>query len=103
MNNLSGGNQQKIMIAKLLALNPQLIIMDEPTRGIDVGAKTEIHAILRELADAGVGIVLISSEMPEIVGMCDRIMIMNVGSMVGELSGEDITQDNIILKISEFS
>lgn len=102
MNSLSGGNQQKIMISKLLALNPKLIIMDEPTRGIDVGAKTEIHAILRELADAGVGVVIISSEMPEIVGMCDRVVIMNVGSMVGELKGEDITQENIIAKISEF-
>ena len=102
MNSLSGGNQQKIMIAKLLALKPKLIIMDEPTRGIDVGAKTEIHAILRELAQAGVGVVIISSEMPEIVGMCDRIVIMSVGSMVGELRGENITQENIISKISEF-
>jgi ribose transport system ATP-binding protein len=102
MNSLSGGNQQKIMISKLLALKPKLIIMDEPTRGIDVGAKYEIYAILRELAEAGVGVVIISSEMPEIVGMCDRVVIMNVGSMVGELRGEDITQENIITKISEF-
>lgn len=102
MNNLSGGNQQKIMISKLLALNPKLIIMDEPTRGIDVGAKTEIHAMLRELSEAGVGVVIISSEMPEIVGMCDRVVIMNVGNLVGELKGEDITQENIIAKISEF-
>lgn len=102
MNNLSGGNQQKIMIAKLLALKPELIIMDEPTRGIDVGAKTEIHAILRELSDSGVGVVIISSEMPEVVGMCDRVVIMNAGCMVGELKGEAITQENIITRISEF-
>lgn len=103
VSSLSGGNQQKIMIAKLLAVNPKVIIMDEPTRGIDVGAKSEIHRILRELSDSGIGVIVISSEMPEIVGVCDRVVIMNVGHIVSELQGEDVTQDNIIAKISEFS
>ncbi len=103
ISNLSGGNQQKIMIAKLLALNPKLIIMDEPTRGIDVGAKSEIHQILRELSNSGVGVILISSEMPEVVGMCDRVIVMNVGNVVGELENENVTQGNIIKKISEFN
>lgn len=103
MSSLSGGNQQKIMIAKLLALEPKVIIMDEPTRGIDVGAKSEIHNMLRELSDIGIGVIVISSEMPEIVGVCDRVVIMNVGRVVSELQGEAVTQENIIAKISEFN
>lgn len=102
MSSLSGGNQQKIMIAKLLALHPKLIIMDEPTRGIDVGAKSEIHAMLRSLSDDGIGVIVISSEMPEMVGVCDRVVIMNEGRVIGELEGADVTQDMIIEKISEF-
>ena len=101
MSSLSGGNQQKIMIAKLLVLNPKLIIMDEPTRGIDVGAKSEIHGMLRRLCDAGIGIVVISSEMPEIVGICDRVVIMHEGEVVGELEGENVTQENIIARLTE--
>lgn len=97
---LSGGNQQKVLIAKLLVSNPKVIIMDEPTRGIDVGAKTEVHNILRELCNSGVGVIVISSEMPEIVGLCDRVMVMHEGKMVGELDGNEITQDHIIASIS---
>lgn len=98
--NLSGGNQQKVLIAKQLACNPKIIIMDEPTRGIDVGAKSEIHNMLRRLCDSGVGIILISSELPEIVGLCDRVMVMHEGRMTGELSKDEITQDNIIASMS---
>lgn len=83
IQNLSGGNQQKVLIAKLLASKPKVIIMDEPTRGIDVGAKTEVHDILRELCNNGVGVIMISSELPEIVGLCDRVMVMHEGKMVG--------------------
>ena len=73
VDSLSGGNQQKVMIAKLMATNPKIIIMDEPTRGIDVGAKSEIHRMLRALCDEGIGIIVISSELPEVVGLCDRV------------------------------
>lgn len=100
IGSLSGGNQQKVLIAKLLVSSPKIIIMDEPTRGIDVGAKSEIHNMLRKLCDSGVGIIVISSELPEIVGLCDRVMVMHEGRMVGELAGDDITQDNIIANIS---
>lgn len=101
VSSLSGGNQQKVMIAKLLAINPEIIIMDEPTRGIDVGAKSEIHNMLRELCNAGIGIIVISSELPEIVGLCDRVMVMHEGRMVGELSGNEVTPENIISSISK--
>ncbi|WPX08483.1 sugar ABC transporter ATP-binding protein [Anaerocellum danielii] len=93
---LSGGNQQKVMIAKWLAINPRILILDEPTRGIDVGAKAEIHNLLRELAKSGIGIILISSEMPEIIGMCDRVLVMREGRITGELSGDKITEENIM-------
>lgn len=94
--NLSGGNQQKVMVAKWLAIDPVVLFMDEPTRGVDVGAKTEIHYLIRQLANRGVGIVLISSELPEIIGMCDRVLVMNEGLVTGELVGDDITEDNIM-------
>ncbi|NMB11331.1 MAG: sugar ABC transporter ATP-binding protein [Firmicutes bacterium] len=94
--NLSGGNQQKVMVAKWLAIDPMVLFMDEPTRGIDVGAKTEIHYLMRQLANRGVGVVLISSELPEIIGMCDRVVVMNEGLLTGELIGSDITEDNIM-------
>lgn len=81
---LSGGNQQKVVIAKCLASGPKLFIFDEPTRGIDVGAKAEIHAFMDELANAGNAILMISSELPEIMGMSDRIYVMHEGSVTGE-------------------
>ena len=101
IGSLSGGNQQKLMIGKLLALKPKVIFLDEPTRGIDVGAKAEIHQLLRTLSNEGISIIVISSEMPETVGVCDRVIVINAGDRIGELSGEAITQENIIAMISE--
>ena len=93
---LSGGNQQKTLIAKWLAIKPKILIVDEPTRGIDVGAKREIHFLLRSLANAGVGIIVISSELPEILGMCDRILVMHEGAIVGEFQAEEATEEKIM-------
>jgi ribose transport system ATP-binding protein len=101
VNNLSGGNQQKVMIGKWLAITPKLLILDEPTRGIDVGAKSEIHKLLRRLCDEGVCIVLISSELPEVIGMCDRVIVMHEGVITGELTGNAINEENIIIAASK--
>ncbi|MEO8244956.1 MAG: multiple monosaccharide ABC transporter ATP-binding protein [bacterium] len=94
--NLSGGNQQKVVLAKWLFTDPQVLILDEPTRGIDVGAKFEIYTIMTELAEQGRGIVMISSEMPELLGMCDRIYVMNEGRIVGELTRDEASQEKIM-------
>ena len=96
IGSLSGGNQQKVLVGKVLAKTPKVVIMDEPTRGIDVGAKAEIHRILRELVKQGIGIIMISSEMNEIIGMCDRVLIMNEGNLCGEVSGSEIEGKNIM-------
>ena len=94
--NLSGGNQQKVVIAKWLSLRPKVLIMDEPTRGIDVGAKAEVHHLMSQLAHRGVAILMISSELPEILGMSDRILVMRQGRIAGELSRVDATQERIM-------
>jgi ribose transport system ATP-binding protein len=93
---LSGGNQQKVAIAKMLSINPKVIFLDEPTRGVDVGAKAEIHRILRDLARNGVGIVVISSELPELIGLCDRVLVVREGRMAGEVAGDDMTEERIM-------
>lgn len=93
---LSGGNQQKVVVAKWLANNPQILIVDEPTRGIDVGAKKEIHNLISNLAKSGVAIIMISSEMPEVLGMCDRIYVMHEGRIKSELSRGEATQEKIM-------
>ena len=103
IGSLSGGNQQKLMLAKLLAMKPKVLILDEPTRGIDVGAKAEIHQLLRKLSDEGISIIVISSEMPETVGVCDRVVVINVGRVIGEIKGAELTQEKIVAIISEFS
>lgn len=95
-SSLSGGNQQKIMISKWLASNPKLIIMDEPTRGIDVGAKFEIHRMIRGLAETGIGIIVITSDLPESIGLSDRIIVMKEGTISGEVGTDDMTEENII-------
>ena len=96
---LSGGNQQKVVLSKWLMTDPKVLILDEPTRGIDVGAKYEIYCIINELAEAGRGVVVISSEMPELLGICDRICVMNEGAFVGEFRGSEATQEKIMRAI----
>ena len=96
VQSLSGGNQQKVLLGKWLAAEPRVLIVDEPTRGVDVGAKSQIHLKLRELADAGIGIVVISSEQPEIVGLCDRVLVYCQGRITKELAGDEISQEAIV-------
>jgi ribose transport system ATP-binding protein len=96
VSTLSGGNQQKVALAKLLATRPKVIFLDEPTRGVDVGAKAEIHALLRDMARTGMGIVVISSEMPELIGVCDRVIVIREGEISGEVVGEAMTEENIM-------
>ncbi len=96
VNNLSGGNQQKIVVAKWLGTEPEVLIVAEPTRGIDVGSKSEIHHILRNLARQGVGIIMVSSELPEVLGMSDRVVVMSEGRIVRELVGDAATEDAIM-------
>lgn len=93
---LSGGNQQKVVLAKWLATNPKILILDEPTRGIDVGAKAEVHTIMNQLAQQGIGIIMISSEMPEILAMSDRIVVMYEGQVTGSLDRAEATQEKIM-------
>ena len=93
---LSGGNQQKVVLAKWLETNPAVVILDEPTRGVDVGAKFEIYKLMRQLNDRGIAIVMISSELPEVIGMSDRILVMNDGRIVGEMAQEEATEAGII-------
>lgn len=101
IGNLSGGNQQKVLIGRWLATHPKVLILDEPTRGVDVGAKSEIYVIMNELVKQGVSIIMISSELPEIIGMSDRIYIMAHGKMKGCLSQEEATQENIMRLAAE--
>ena len=95
---LSGGNQQKVVLAKWLLANPKVLILDEPTRGIDVGAKHEIYCIMEEMVQSGISIILISSELPEFIGMCDRCYTMYGGKINGELIGSEMTQEAIMMK-----
>lgn len=96
VGNLSGGNQQKVLLGKWMFAEPELLILDEPTRGIDVGAKYEIYCIINQLVSEGKSVLFISSEMPELIGMCDRIYIMNEGKIVGEVAQKDATQETIM-------
>ncbi|MDX1616716.1 MAG: sugar ABC transporter ATP-binding protein [Candidatus Promineifilaceae bacterium] len=97
VRNLSGGNQQKVIIARWLTLHPRVLILDEPTRGVDVGAKAEIHGLMRNLAEDGVAVLMISSELPEVLGVSDRIIVMHEGRITGRLSRDEATQDKIML------
>ena len=97
--NLSGGNQQKVLLAKWMFADPDVLILDEPTRGIDVGAKYEIYCIMNDLVAQGKSVVMISSEMPELLGMCDRIYVMNEGNLVAEMAASQATQENIMAAI----
>jgi ribose transport system ATP-binding protein len=97
VNNLSGGNQQKVVVAKWLASNPKVLILDEPTRGIDVGAKAEMHAIMAELAEQGVGILMISSDLPEVLAMSDRVLVMHEGRLTGEFSRQELSEETVMM------
>ena len=99
VGNLSGGNQQKVLLAKWMFTDPDILILDEPTRGIDVGAKYEIYCIINDLVKAGKSVIMISSELPEVIGMSDRIYIMNEGKFVGELSADEASQERIMANI----
>ena len=99
VGNLSGGNQQKVLLAKWMFADPEVLILDEPTRGIDVGAKYEIYCIMNDLVAQGKSVIMISSEMPELLGMCDRIYVMNEGNMVTEMPASEATQEKIMAAI----
>jgi rhamnose transport system ATP-binding protein len=101
VRDLSGGNQQKVVIAKWLARQPGVLILDEPTKGIDVGAKAAVHAVTSEYAAAGHGVILISSELPEIIAMSDRVLVMRRGRLTGEFSGADATRENLLRAASD--
>lgn len=94
-DSLSGGNQQKVLLAKWLIMNPEILIVDEPTRGIDISAKSEIYAILNRLSKEGITVLMISSEQPEIIGMCDRVLVMRDGKLVGEIEHSEVTEQLI--------
>ena len=96
VKSLSGGNQQKVVLAKWLGTEPDILILDEPTRGVDIGAKKEIYTIINQLAEAGVAILMISSELPEVIGMADRVLVMHEGRITGEVNKSNMTQENIM-------
>ena len=96
VRNLSGGNQQKVALAKVLALDTDVVIFDEPTRGIDVGVKQEIYQIINEMVERGISIIMISSEMEELIGMSDRIVVLHEGRITGELEKKDFDQQKIL-------
>lgn len=95
-SSLSGGNQQKVVIAKWIGLSPSIIIMDEPTRGIDIGAKRDIYDLMNELTSQGVSIIMVSSELPEVIGMSDRVMVIHEGAVAGILNHSDATPETIM-------
>jgi ribose transport system ATP-binding protein len=96
VNTLSGGNQQKVALAKMLSVEPEVVFLDEPTRGVDVGAKAEIHRQIRDLANEGVGVVVISSELPELIGVSDRVLVVREGRITGEVTGAEMTEERIM-------
>ena len=93
---LSGGNQQKVVLSKWIFTEPEVLILDEPTRGIDVGAKYEIYSIINQVADAGTAVLVISSELPELIGLCDRIYTLSAGRITGEVQRADATQERLM-------
>ncbi len=93
LNNLSGGNQQKCLIAMWMGINPKVIIFDEPTRGVDVGARADIYQKLRDFASGGTGVIMISSDLPELIGMCDQILVIHDGQLSGEVQRSDFSEE----------
>ncbi len=100
VSELSGGNQQKVLLARWLATGPRVLLLDEPTRGIDVGAKAEVQALIDELAREGLGVLLISSELEELIDGADRVVVLRDGGVVDELSGDAITEENVLAAIA---
>ena len=96
VDNLSGGNQQKVVLGKWLLLEPDILILDEPTRGIDVGAKSEIHKLMGKLVEQGKAVIMISSELPEIIGMSDRVIVLHEGEYTGTLDRSEFSQEKIL-------
>ena len=96
-NELSGGNQQKVVFSKWIFTNPKVLILDEPTRGVDIGAKKEIYSIINDLAAQGVAIIMVSSELPEILGMSDRVMVINEGKIGGFIDKNEANQENVMI------
>ncbi len=94
--NLSGGNQQKVALAKCLSTSPKILILDEPTKGIDVGAKKEIHTLVKELANSGIGVIMVSSELPEIIGMCHRVLVIREGKLIKEFRKEELNEEDLM-------
>ena len=101
-SSLSGGNQQKVILGRWLLTEPEIRLLDEPTRGIDVGAKYEIYRLMIELAESGKSVVMVSSELPEILGVCDRILVVSGGRIAGELDAKTATQEEIMTLASKF-
>ena len=96
VKSLSGGNQQKIVISKWLSTRPKILFLDEPTRGIDIGAKREIYALIAGLAERGAGVIVISSELEEVVGLCRRVLVLREGRIIGELAGAEVSEAAIL-------
>jgi ribose transport system ATP-binding protein len=99
VGSLSGGNQQKVLLSRWLEIGPRVLILDEPTRGVDIGAKSEIYRIIDDLAQRNIGVIVISSELPEVIGICDRVLVMREGHIEGEVGGpggRPVTQENIM-------
>jgi len=96
VGNLSGGNQQKVVIAKWLATKPKVIILDEPTKGIDIGSKAAVHEFMAELAAEGLAVIMVSSEIPEVLGMSDRVIVMREGRIVAEVAGAEMTPETLV-------
>jgi ABC-type sugar transport system ATPase subunit len=96
ISSLSGGNRQKVVLAKWMAMRPKLIIFDEPTQGVDVGSKAQVHGVINELAEQGLGILVVSSDLPEILQVCDRVLVISDGALVAEFPRDSATQENIM-------
>jgi len=97
VGNLSGGNQQKVLLAKWLAIRPKVLILDEPTRGVDVGAKKVIHEAVEKLAQSGVAVILITSDLPELVALSDRVIIIRQGHLTGEMNRDEFNEETVLL------
>ncbi|MBR2180403.1 MAG: sugar ABC transporter ATP-binding protein [Oscillospiraceae bacterium] len=103
IRSLSGGNQQKVIFGRWLLTEPEILLLDEPTRGIDVGAKFEIYSVIGNLAANGKSVIMVSSEMPELLGVCDRILVMSGGRLAGEVNAKDATQEQIMTLATKYA